>query len=344
MSREDQQKKTLDAIVARCRDLTPPIDILSHMVPGSLQVNPLVLDGINFDAKDPAALEAEFSGRMKIEGAKPLAGPVIPSPLDLTRMAVPTMPSLKFDATQLGAQVNPAVNIDVTRGPRSPGASMIGMKEDPDHWALKASFGATIGEGFREQWRAPPEIGVGLPRLAEQRYKKTDSFDIGFGETGKYLKFTALHAAIAPPSPNWKKRGCNVHIDERGFVVDLPYGAVVTPTSWSHIANELLVKTKFRDWLDGKIGDNLLGGLVVEAVNRLNVRFPDAENGFAGLPERVNNMSGLKDFASAMMPIGVSYDLLKFQNSTVQFNYFKYDGQKTLTLTWGGTFEAGGSK
>lgn len=55
-------------------------------------------------------------------------------------------------------------------------------------------------------------------------------------------------------------------------------------------------------------------------------------------------MSGVTDIGKAFMPIGVSYDLLKFQNSTVQFNYYNYDGQKTLTLSWGGTFEAGGSK
>lgn len=67
--------------------------------------------------------------------------------------------------------------------------------------------------------------------------------------------------------------------------MNLPYGVVVTPTSWSHIANELLLKTKFRDWLDKKIGDNWLGGLVVEVVNRLNLRFSDAENGFAALIE-----------------------------------------------------------
>ena len=344
MSIEQQQENSYNAIVARCWDLTPPIDIVSHIEPGTLIKNALVLDGISFDAKDPAALEAEFGGRKKLDGVKPVPGPTQPSGIDATRASAPGIPSLTFDATRLAATPMPALNFDVTRGPRSPGASMISMKEDPNHWALKASFGATIGVGFRELWRAPPEIGVGLPRLNEPKYGKTDPYKLGFGETGKYLKFTALHAAVAPPSPYRKKRGCNIHIDERGFVVDLPYGAVVTPTSWSHIANELLVKTMFRDWLDGKIGDNLLGGLVVEAVNRLNVRFSDAENGFAGLPDRVNSISGVKDIGKAFMPIGVSYDLLKFQNSTVQFNYYKYDGQKTLTLTWGGTFDAGGSK
>ena len=124
----------------------------------------------------------------------------------------------------------------------------------------------------------------------------------------------------------------------------LPDGAVVSPTSWSHIANELLVKTKLRDWLDGKIGDNMVGKYVVEVVNRLNVRFSDAENGFAGASSRINGMSGVKDAYKAFLPIGLSYDMFKFNHSTIQANYYSYDGQKTLTLTWGGTFDAGGSK
>ena len=277
---------------------------------------------------------------MKIEGARPLQGTVPPA-FDASRVTVPGMPSLPFNATQILSTVPDAVNIDVTRGPRSPNASMISMKEDPNHWALKASFGATIGTGFREQWQPPPEIGVGLPRLAEPKYGKTDPFTLGFGEQGHYLKFTALHAAVAPPPLQTKKRGCNIHLDERGFVVKLPDGAVVTPTSWSHIANELIVKTKIRDWLDGIADDNVVGKYVVEVVNRLNLRFPDAENGFAGLPSRVNNISGLSDIkgiGKAIMPIGLSYDMFKFNDSLVQANYYSYDGQNTLTITWSGTF------
>jgi len=343
MSKADQQENTYNAIVARCWGLTPPIDIASHIKPGTLEKKALVLDGINFEAIDPEALEAEFSGRMKIPEARPMAGTVPPA-TDVSRTSIPGMPSLKFDATSLVSTVPAAVNIDVTRGPRSPNASMTSMKEDPDHWAMKASFGATIGVGFREQWQPPPKIGAGLPLLPEPKYGKTDGFKLGFGEQGHYLKFTALHAAIAPPPLNKNKRGCNIHIDERGFVVQLPDGAVVTPTSWSHIANELIVKTKVRDWLDGKIGDKFLGAEIVEVVNRLNVRFSDAENGFAGLSSRVNGMSGAREAWKAFLPIGLSYDLFKFNKSLVQANYYSYDGQQTLTLTWSGTFEAGGSK
>lgn len=304
----DQQQWTYNAIVSRCRNLIPSIDIVKHIKPGTLEVKNLTLDGINFEANNPANLEAELGGRMKLPGAE--------------KLPVPGLGALSFDTT---------------RGPRSPNASMTSMKEEPDHWALKASFGATIGEGFREEFQPPPATSV--PLLPEPSYG-SQRLAVGFGENSRMLKFTALHAAVSP-------RGCNIHIDERGFVVKLPEGAVVTPTFWGHIANELLLKTKVRDWLKGTIGDNLVGAAVVEVVNRLSLRFPDAENGFAGLENRVNNISGLKDLGGigkAIMPIGLTADLARFENSTVQANYYSYDGQKTLTISWGGTFEAFGSK
>jgi hypothetical protein len=305
---DDRQKATYDAIVARCTDLIPPVDITKHINRGTLRVANNTLDGITFEAVDPADLEAELSGRMKRPGA-----------------GKPSKP-------REGAQSS-----DTTRGPRPANASMISMKEDPKHWALKASFGATVGEGFREQWRPPPQPRV--PLLPTTSYG-TERISLGFGETGKRLTFTALHAAVAASV-------CNVHIDERGFVVSTAEGAVVTPTFWGHLANELLLKTKFRDWLDGAIGDNLVGSLVVEVVNRLSLRFPDAENRFAGLRGKMDRITGptdVKGIGKALLPIGLSADLVHLRNSTVQANYYWHDGQQTLTISWGGTFDKFGSK
>ena len=305
---DDGQRKMYDAIVARCTDLIPPVDITKHIKLGTLRVANNTLDGITFEAVDPADLEAELSGRIKLPGAgkspKPGAG---------------------------------ALSFDTTRGPRPANASMISMKEDPKHWALKTSFGATVGEGFREQWRPPPQARA--PLLPTTSYG-SERISLGFGETGKRLTFTALHAAVAASV-------CNVHIDERGFVVSTPEGAVVTPTFWGHLANELLLKTKFRDWLDGAIGDNLVGSLVVEVVNRLSLRFPDAENRFAGLRGKMNRITGpddVKGIGKAFLPIGLSADLVHLRNSTVQANYYWHDGQHTLTISWGGTFDKFGSK
>jgi len=306
----DRQQKTYDAIVARCTDLIPPVDIATHIKPGTLRVANNTLDGITFEAADPADLEAELSGRMKLPGAgkspKPGEG---------------------------------ALSFDTTRGPRPANASMIGMQEDPKHWALKASFGATVGEGFREEWRPPPEPRPALAPLPATSYG-SQRLSLGFGETGKRLTFTALHAAVAASV-------CNIHIDERGFVVNTPEGAVVTPTFWGHIANELLLKSKFRDWLKGAVGDSAIGPLVVEVVNRLALRFPDAENGFAGLQGKVNRITGpadVKGIGKALLPIGVSADLAYLRNSTIQANYYWYEGQHTLTISWGGTFDKLGSK
>lgn len=305
---DQRQKSTYDAIVARCTDLIPPVDIVKHIKPGTLRVANYTLDGITFEAVDPDDLAAELSGRIKLPGAgkspKPGAG---------------------------------ALSFDTTRGPRPANASMISMKEDPKHWALKASFGATVGEGFREQWRPPPQP---RPPLLPATSIGGERLSLGFGETGKRLTFTALHAAVAASV-------CNVHIDERGFVVSTPEGAVVTPTFWGHLANELLLKTKFRDWLDGLIGDNIVGAVVVETINRLALRFPDAENGFAGLKGRMDRITGVTDvkgIGKAFLPIGLSADLIHLRNSTVQANYYWHDGQQTLTISWGGTFNKFGSK
>lgn len=305
---DERQKRTYEAIVARCTNLIPSVDIGKHIKSGTLRVANNTLDGITFEAVDPTDLAAELGGRMKRPGAgkspQPGKGPLA---------------------------------FDTTREPRPANASMIGMKEDPKHWALKASFGATVGEGFREQWRPPPPPRPALlptPSYGSQR------LSLGFGESGKRLIFTALHAAVAA-------RVCNLHIDERGFVVSTPEGAVVTPTFWSHLANELLLKTMFRDWLDGVLGDNVVGSIVVEVINRLSLRFPDAENGFAGLQGKIDRITGpndVKGIGKALLPIGLSADLVHLRNSTVQANYFRHDGQQTLTISWGGTFDKLGSK
>src|SRR4051794_2372282 len=138
---DEQQQRIYDAIMARCTDLIPPVDIAMHIKPGTLRVANNTLDGITFEAVDPADLEAELSGRMKLPGAgkspKPGEG---------------------------------ALSFDTTRGPRPANASMIGMKEDPKHGALRASFGAPVGGGFREQGPPPPQPRPALAPLPATGY------------------------------------------------------------------------------------------------------------------------------------------------------------------------------
>jgi hypothetical protein len=220
------------------------------------------------------------------------------------------------------------------RMPRPPDATLTSMKEEPGHWALQASMGATDGEGFREQWMGyvtPAPASLGFDRESVEGINRLST---AFGEAGKLLKYTALHASVSGYV-------CKIHIDERGFVLKTPQGVVVGPSFWSHLANELLFKTEFRNWLDGLLPDNRVGNFVVEVVNRTSLRFSDAENGFAGLKERVDRIKGPKDIrgiGQTLLPIGVSVDVARFRQSTAQFNYFSYGGQKTLTITLGGTF------
>ena len=78
---DERQKKTYDAIVARCTDLIPSVDITKHIKQGTLRVANNTLDGITFEAVDPADLEAELSGRMKLPGAGKLPKPGVGRPL-----------------------------------------------------------------------------------------------------------------------------------------------------------------------------------------------------------------------------------------------------------------------
>jgi hypothetical protein len=169
-----QTRGTYDAIVLRCRNLIPSIDLEKHIKSGTLRVSDNKLDGISFEPVNTSDLLAELSGRMKIP--------------DATRVPIPGSGALAFDAI---------------RRPRPAHASIMSMKEDPDNWALKCSFGATKGAGFREQWRPPPISRDDL--LPSARYR-SDRISLGFGETGKRLVFTSLHVAVEP-------KLCKMHID-----------------------------------------------------------------------------------------------------------------------------------
>ena len=110
---DDRQKWTYETIVARCADLIPPVDLPSHIKSGTRRTAKNTLDGITFEAVDPDRLANEFSGRKALPNFDKLPKPA-PGAID-TRYAA-----------------------------RPANASMTGMREDPQHWALKASFGATV--------------------------------------------------------------------------------------------------------------------------------------------------------------------------------------------------------
>ncbi len=118
-----------------------------------------------------------------------------------------------------------------------------GSKEDLRHWALRLSFFATQGIGFREIWR---------PRLSTRGLQMSDArtgpfapkwdrrFSAGFGDSMDLPDLSSLHCAVA-------RDACNIHIDQMGFVMTGPNGdPVVDPDFLRHTLVELLWKSKLK--------------------------------------------------------------------------------------------------
>lgn len=214
------------------------------------------------------------------------------------------------------------------------------MKEDPKHWALKKSFGVTVGTGWREIWR---------PK--EHKYSKLQSagllnpeLKMRFGSAGVPFNFSALHCSV-----NEKTGEGNIHIDEAGFVLEVPSGFAVTADAYQHIMDELLFKTILRDWLNDHIDHAKLAKVVGEVIRTVSIKFPNSFNGFAGVSKTVNSFKRPTTFGGALRglgegtlnlikPVGMSVEAYRRDDLLVQVNYMKVDSQVTLTLTVGGRF------
>jgi hypothetical protein len=127
------------------------------------------------------------------------------------------------------------------------------------HVPLKASFGATKGEGFREIFY------VGDAKPGELAMRGNANFSSMFAELPKSSR-TSLHFAVSQDK-------CNVHVDKRDFVMVTPSGGVaLTPDLADHTVNELLWKTLARDALDF---------LPPEFFDRTSFVLPNSANGYA---------------------------------------------------------------
>jgi hypothetical protein len=214
--------------------------------------------------------------------------------------------------------------------------ALASMQEDPDHWALKASFGKTVGTGLREIWRAAP---YGPPATELKERDQGDSMmRMRFGTAGSSIRFTALHFAVDEINDR-----CNIHIDKTGFVLALPKGVALTPSLYDHFVNELIVKTEFRDWLAGKMPNETAKRIVKEVIRRITVTFPNAANGFAGLDRKIKNLrlpsgvwNGVWTGAKFLAPTGVSFDVYETDRYKVQVTGAKLDGEESLTISIGG--------
>ena len=153
--------------------------------------------------------------------------------------------------------------------------------EDRDHWALKASFMATDGTGYREVFRVKLQdqpLSLFDRREGESR-RGMRRFTAGFAGNQGLPDLTSLHCAVSPG-------GCNIHIDETGFVITDDQGKPVLDADFlQHLVNELLFKTYAKKILPDII------------VNRVNLILP----------------SSFVDFDR----IGASVDLYKTKNFRV---------------------------
>lgn len=107
------------------------------------------------------------------------------------------------------------------------------------------------------------------PGLADE----LDRGSLRFGHTPKSyerrIDITSLHVALNPEA-------CNIHIDDVGFVLRGPQGAVgLDPDFMQHLVNELLLKTKLREKYVAKYGE---GSTAVWAIDHLSVVLPSSDN------------------------------------------------------------------
>jgi len=213
--------------------------------------------------------------------------------------------------------------------------ALASLQEDPDHWPLKASFGRTVGTGWRESWRPPTYSSLAIE--PETKFMN-DSLRMRFGNAGTRLPFTALHCAV-----DEKSGQCNIHIDESGFVLALPSGISLTPDFYGHFMNELLFKTEFRDWLVGLMPNPTAALIVKEVIRRISFQFPTAYSGYAGLDSKIRSLhrpTGIMDAVSTTIgfiaPIGVTIDIFDRDNFKVQATGTFGAGDLSISITIGG--------
>jgi hypothetical protein len=213
------------------------------------------------------------------------------------------------------------------------------MREDPEHWALKLSFGKTVGTGWREKWRPPPyQPSAAMP---DAPLKLDPDLAARFGSAGHPVRFTALHCAVHEIGTQ-----CNIHIDEDGFILALPWGFSLTPSFYGHFMNELVWKTDIRNWLAGEMSNDTARRIVKEVFRRTSFVFPSAANGFAGLTSRINGIerpdglgSGLWTAARLLAPTGVTLDVYEGDRYKVQVNGSWLNGDLSATIGVGGEWD-----
>jgi hypothetical protein len=188
-------------------------------------------------------------------------------------------------------------------------------KEDQSHWALKLSLVATKGTGYRQISRLPPLSD--RPLSARDRFGDAD-FAARFGDDMTMPHMTSLHVGVTDDA-------CNVHIDDKAFVLEGPDGEVfLMPDLGGHTVDELFLKTTIKGLIPSK--------RVRGWVDRLTLLFPGLRNNYTtqgykvkdavkGIPV-VNELGSIPLIGPLVnnlpVPTGVSIDFLRRKNFKVK--------------------------
>jgi hypothetical protein len=207
--------------------------------------------------------------------------------------------------------------------------------DNEPHWALKLSFGATHGDGFRETWRFPPLsdrplVDGGGDRYARQAARR---FSGNFGDAMDLPIMTSLHCAVAADV-------CNVHIDQTGFVIEGAADNIsLTPDFLQHLVNELLFKTNLKalapHWAQGFF-------------DRVSLVYLNSANEYSRMGPRIGQVPYLREVGRVpvlgsvltKVPLpGVNVDVVQGQNYKVTFNAScGVNGDCSVGATIGGRF------
>ncbi|MDA1073300.1 MAG: hypothetical protein O3A63_00885, partial [Proteobacteria bacterium] len=274
------------------------------------------------NTKPPLVLENHIA-QMKDKTQKP------EKEISSLRSTNSTLDGIKFDAVDPKALARIFYDMKDSDG----NGLLTSMKEDPDHWPLAKSYGKTVGTGWREPWR-PVRMSL-TEDLPAQSGHASNLFRMRFGSAGTPMRFTSLHCSVDEVNGH-----CNIHIDESGFVLALPKGVSLTLDAYDHWANELLLKTEFRDWLMGKTSSETVKKVIAEVIRRISFQFPNASNGYAGLHNKVKSLRRpqhggdvIKTAWGLAKPTGMTIDAYDKGDFKVQVTGTMHGGDRTITLT-----------
>ena len=217
------------------------------------------------------------------------------------------------------------------------------LDNNKEHWALKLSFGATEGTGFRESWRFPPLRDRPMTPSAGQSDRRAQrlagDFGAHFGDSIELPDITSLHVGLAPHK-------CNIHIDKTGFVLEgVDQQVALTPDFLQHLIDELVFKTELK---------GIAPGWAKRAFDRVSLIYPNAGNNYSRMGPRIGRVPLLREvgrlpgigsvLSRAPLP-GVSVDLMSARKYKLTATAScGLTGACAAALTFGGTHDLFGSR